>query len=438
MVGLSAGSAIAVEAHHPTLVDEQSVRADIALRESIGFRSDIAYVRSLHTAADVIQDPGVGAAFTPAEAKEFQVRRDLERDSQTLQSYFATHPELHDAFAGILIDHAAGGYLVLQLVQSHPARGGLAAHLPHLHHPDRLRIEQVRWSSTHLHQHKFRISSVAQQYPEIQAVALDEAKNQVLVVINPADLDIPLGTRVAKDRLAPNLATLVADPAVGVWAGPVIRIPSVVRAGQQWNTVNQGVICTLAFEVVDDGKPSMLTAGHCVKNLNPTTTVYNFTTAIGWYSGVYQYGTGAPSGGVDVGVLTMSSGSTATDDILQGGTWPTLDVDGAVESTSYVQGNIRCYRGSQSGRMCGAITIGSVDFLTPEGGWLRDMFTIDPTNVGGDSGAPMYRAGSSTAQAAGVLFGGLDIPGSTNGMDTAGSKWHNAANLFGLTVVTTD
>lgn len=87
--------------------------------------------------------------------------------------------------------------------------------------------------------------------------------------------------------------------------------------------------------------------------------------------------------------------------------------------------------------MCGAITSGSISYLSAHNGrYYRDMFLTEPAPAGGDSGAPVYRTdNSTTASAAGILRGGKPN-GATN--DAVHSKWKNAADLFGLTLVTTN
>ena len=227
--------------------------------------------------------------FTPAEAAELLARLELEQDGETLQTFFATRQGFQDAFGGFYIDHEAGGKLVLQLVHNHPRVKDIPALLPPLRHGDRLLISHVAWPTTRLKQEFDRISAVMNEYPGIEAVEINDVTNQVVVTINPVVTGTPMGTTVEKGILPRSFATLLVDPMVIVRSGKVTLKQEAIKAGQIWSNVKGGGGCTLGFEVIDNGNPSMLTAGHCVKNLNPYTTVYQGNTVIGYYSGQGQY-----------------------------------------------------------------------------------------------------------------------------------------------------
>lgn len=420
-------------------VDDKQLRAEIQLRESIAFRSDAAYIQAVHAAPGAVKIKRVNATFTPAEAREVGVRLDLEKDASTLQDFFVAQPDFQAAFGGLYVDRMTGGNLVLQLVRSHVRTVELPALLPRLLHRERLRVDLVDWSNNHLTQQFEPLSNVMAQHPTLQSVMLDRRNNSVVATVSSTSTGTPAGVEVAKNNLPADLAIVLSDPAIRVVAGEVMDMPSAVMAGYGWGTNGSSNYCTLAFEVIRAGLPSMLSAGHCVSGLANGTKVYHFSLHIGAYSGVSQDGKTSNDGiAIDVAVHTMSNAATATDDIFIGGGRASLDVTGPVEQFSYEPGFIRCFYGISSGEVCSAITNGSYSYLSGHNGrYYRDMFLTDGTTNGGDSGGPIYRANSSTtASAAGIVRGGIQKADGT--YDGVHSKWKNAADLFGRTLVTTD
>ena len=64
------------------------------------------------------------------------------------------------------------------------------------------------------------------------------------------------------------------------------------------------------------------------------------------------------------------------------------------------------------------------------------MFTVDPSGVEGDSGAPAYRPEtSSIAVVTGVKSGTINSI-CTNGYDSDFSKWDNMRDFWSLTLAT--
>lgn len=412
---------------------EQRVLNQMVLRQALHFRQDYDYIARLQYASDAVHIEAMDAVFTPEEAKELEDRLELEDDGQTVQDFFAARPDLQDAFGGLYLEHSTGGKLILLLVGDRAQAKEIRAALPRLKHEDRLQIKDVKWTKTKLKQQYITISQVLEQHPTIMALTLDEVQNQVMVTIDPSLTGATPASVVDKRTLPADLAQLVADPAVTVWAETVFVQGAAVKAGEGFATVNGGANgCTLAFEVVYNNEPSMVTAGHCVSSLASGAKIYQGTTQIGTYQGKFMYGSASNTGyGVDAGIIRMSSAATATDDIYQGAS-PSLDVTGAVATNSYTVGNLRCFRGIKSGTICGTITRSAFDFQY-QNRWFRDMFTLDPTPQGGDSGGPVYRKATytDTADAAGVLMGWY-------GDDSSHSKWGQVAGWFSLTLVTTD
>lgn len=300
------GSALDAQAHTGSdlLSNDKRLYAEIQLRQSLKFRSDIDYILTVHAAPDAVRMERLGAVFTPAEAREVQVRLDLERDGTVIQDFFAADPQFQEAFGGIHVDHAAGGKLILQLVASHQRTDDIPLLLPHLQHADRLHINLVDWPLRHLNLLFETLSNDMDQYPMLRQIELDDVNNQIVVTVAPNAVSTSASGEVLKNTLPADLRAVLADPAIRIVTGEIVDIPTAILAGYGWNTTGTTNGCTLGFEVIDDGKPSMLTAGHCVSSVSAGTKIYNHSTHIGTSSGVFQDGKTTNDGiAIDVGIL---------------------------------------------------------------------------------------------------------------------------------------
>lgn len=342
----------------------------MAFRQSIGFPSAPDYVLSVHAAPDSVTLESVNTTFTPTEAAEVLVRLELERDAETLQSYFSEHPELQEALGGVYLDHAAGGKLVLQLVQGHAiSTDKIVQTLPPLVHLDRLQVNSVNWSGRHLQQQSETISAAMSMHTELEAVFVEEVTNQVVAIVNP-DAVVSASALVAKSALSADLAALVADPAVTIRAEEINLVDTAVSGGNNWNITGSGSRCTLGFEVTYSGGSGMVTAGHCMKDLSSGTKVYGGSTEIGTVTSLWANGSTISTSpdAIDAGVLKMINASTATDNIL-----PTSDINGS--TSNYTVGTTRCLYGTVSGKVCGTIIVSSVTVQNINTGlWYKDMF----------------------------------------------------------------
>jgi len=422
------------------------IEVEIELRKSIGFRSDTEYVEAVRSSDDVvIKEEFGGVAFTPDEARELEVRINLEKDGNALINFFENEPEYQDAFGGIYLEHATGsedetvgGTLILQLVEDHTVTDDILAILPPLQYPKRLRIELVDFSSEQLKQQFQAISDVASQYFEIRAVSIDQKNNRVDVMIVPSDAQQISDGVVDKASLPNDLAILVTDPSVVVREGDVEKTVEAVRGGDSWSDTSGGSNCTLGFKIKYNDTYSMVTAGHCIEELGMSGghTVYHNTTQIGTYSGVYKWGSPTSGGtGIDAAILYMNDFWTAYEDVNHYNYY--RDIVGS--TSNYVSGYWRCWTGKNSGTKCGVINCTSATYFdVGEGIWYTDVFTIDPTGVGGDSGAPAYRPETNNlASVTGVKSGSVGLT-CTSGVDSDFSKWHNIRDYWGLTLITGD
>ena len=426
---------------YPPLLE---IEAEIELRKSIGFRSDIEYVKAVRSSDDVIINERFGrVALTPDEAKELEARLNLEKDGNTLLDFFENEPELYDSFGGIYLEHAAdsedetaGGALILQLVEDHTVADDLLAILPPLQYPERLRIELVAFSDKRLQKQFQAISDSASQHLRLRAVSIDRKNNRVEVIIAPANEQKTSNEAIDKASLPSDLAALVADSSVVVREGVITKREETVRGGDSWSDTSGGSSCTLGFKVTYFGTYSMLTAGHCIPELGISAgdPVYHNTTQIGTYSGVYKWGSTTSNGtGIDAAILYLNDWSTAYDDVINYSSYRDIH-----DSTpTYVTGYWRCWTGKNSGTQCGVINCTSSTYYDDEYDiYYIDMFTIDPAGGVGDSGAPAYRPEpGSKASVTGVKSGSVNLS-YTSGFDSDFSKWHNIRDYWSLTLVT--
>lgn len=422
--------------------DEVPLNTEIEVRRSLGFRSDRGYVEAVRASNNAVVEERFGnMALTPAEARELGNRIDLEKDGDVLQEFFE-NSDVRGAFAGIYVEHAAGsedhavgGQLVLQLVQDHARANEIPAMLPSLEQQERLQIEFVEFSDEHLKQQFRTISEAASQHSEMRGVFITRKNNRVNVAIVPSNAWTGSNGVVDKSSLPDDLAILVADPSVVVQEAEVEEELTIVRGGEPWDTSNRGNgICTLGFKVKYNNINSMLTAGHCVKNLSYGQYVYQGLTRIGTFSGAWTEGASSSSGnGVDAGVLYINQQVSAYDDVTHYSS--SRDIRGS--TSNYNEGNWRCWTGKTSGTKCGVIECESLTYSTTGGKWFTDMFSVDPSSTGGDSGSPAYRPETSyKASVTGIMRSNLSGFACMNGYDAVFSKWHHIRDYFGLTLVT--
>lgn len=418
-----------------------TIEEEIELRKSIGFRSDIAYVKTVRASDDVVINREFGGmAFTPNEANEFLIRLDLEKDGNTLQKFFERNPQFQNLFGGIYLDHAAGsedetigGKLVLQIVRDHPLAKDISALVPPLQHPERLHIEFVDFSDKQLKQQFQTISNAASQYSDIQAVFIDQRHNRVTVVITPSETRETSDRVVNKDSLPHELAILLSSPLVVVSEGIVQKTSEAIRGGDSWSNTGGGSNCTLGFKVNFNGWYSMLTAGHCVEELGMTSgdDVYHVATKIGRWSGIAMNGSSTGTGtGIDAAILYMNDFGTASDDVNHYDYY--RDIVGS--TSAYVAGYWRCWTGMISGTRCGVINCTDLTYFSGNR-WYIDMFTVDPRGKHGDSGSPAYRPEvNQKASVTGIKSGSVNISSCTSDFDSDFSKWYNIRDYWDLTL----
>jgi len=425
----------------------EQLQAEVEIRQSLGFRSNIDYIMSVHRSDQAVIAAEFGnVPLTPAEAQELRTRIDLEKDGDTLQAFFAQNEAVAEAYAGLYVDHAAGsedhtvgGHLVLLIARDHISANDISGMLPRLRHQQRLHMELVDYTYEHLQQQYQAISQAASNHPDLRAISINDKLNRIDVLIAPSgDWRINADSIVDKGSLPAALQNLLTDPSIVVQIGEVSRTPTaVVDGGDSWSGTSGGANCTLGFKVRYNSIYSMLSAGHCIDDLTSGQNVYHGTTQIGTNSGAWTFGANSSSGiGIDAGILYMNSQSTASDDLIE----YTYLVDVHGSTSTYVAGYWRCWTGRVSGTKCGTIECTSTSYY--DGGvnrWFTNVATFDPVSVLGDSGGPAFRPDAgATASVTGIQAAAVSGLSCTNGNDAEISKWDDIRTYFGNVTLVTD
>ncbi len=169
-----------------------------------------------------------------------------------------------------------------------------------------------------------------------------------------------------------------------------------------------GVGCTAAFYVGSpvDGRPFMLTAGHCVSGgrgwytcLPGGGACYWAGTEVGGYYG---------GGGGDGGVLRVDYSTPYYQywSIYPGWVnWWNTGISTVRASSTTVVGSVVCQNGATTGSACGTVGSTSTAVHYSDGKYLTGMVRVDGTCInGGDSGGPWTMADREWA--VGITSGG--------------------------------
>ena len=97
------------KAELPTSVESRAIK----LRESLGYRADLTYVRSVESATGAV-DTHLGIKMTSAENADFSRRRALLGRAPAIDQAFLRDP----TYAGTWMDQQGGGILIVQFSQS--------------------------------------------------------------------------------------------------------------------------------------------------------------------------------------------------------------------------------------------------------------------------------------------------------------------------------
>ncbi|HEV2891025.1 MAG TPA: S1 family peptidase [Frankiaceae bacterium] len=379
---------------------------DVRFRRSSGINADPAYIARLYDADRAGVLPGasrsLGVLLTAAEQAELDQReRVLQDDAPLVREWAASKPR--DAFGGVLLDHVAGGRLVV-LVTSSPAaaRAELAERL---RHPEALDVRHVERSLASLEAVQRTLRNVDDSRVDVRSTVIDVARNVVVVGV-ASDIDT---ARAVLPRYVPAQAVEVQQGTGGTDSGTTARNSPPFRGGQKVTRYGSAYSCTLGFTGFTSGSITtyfVLTAGHC-------GSVGSF-----WYQPTY-------SGGYLVGDMDRNATSATTTPRADAAAMSILaserssqivvnyngetyrNIASAEPWAGDTVGERDCLAGYASNYRCGYLLYDSLDVTTDAGKSFIYMREVGYASMPGDSGGPHFDG----SRAHGIQSGNLNSNG---------------------------
>lgn len=368
--------------------------------------------------------------FTPSEFRELEDRIALEDDVARLKDYFAQDARSSD-FAGLFIDHEAGGALVVMTLSGSLVAGALAD----VRQPNRVVARQATYSLRELSETRDEIAAaVSAHESSVEAVEefyVDIASNRLVVGFEPDSLrsgSLPpssfterwpsdmIDARITRER--PELSSLGWDSS----APPIVGGNGWGRAAGDFNQSDNW--CTAGFRVTVEGRtgPFMLSAGHChFSNGDP---IYHRNVKLGeqfsWTFGLK----------VDFALFDLLKGKMNRRVYYTVGSGADLKAAVLGTTTDYTNGLPRCYTGRAADMTrCGTIVNGAWSGNYADGSYHEDLVRTSAGCIPGDSGSPLFKWLSSTesALATGIVSAGTGWYG-----DCWSAKWSNIPAGWGV------
>lgn len=383
-----------------------------------------------------------GALFTAAEAVEVAARFDLSGDIASIWTYYERNETRTGEFAGALVDHAAGGKLVVYTTLS-PDRHSDLGWKRSLKLPDRLELRHASVSFQELDDLRRRLQRAMQSNdPSVRdatGLQVDVAANAVRVYIEPDSL-ARSGAEVRLARLAGRF------PGGRLVVTPKEREPGAgaraVVAGRGWGYRADQEWCTTAFKVRRKGSDArhMLTAGHCMNGdpeLETRRTIYRKGTLVGRRTDFREY---RDKGVADVGLIREKTNKGYAGDFQPYVRHNGYKVPVRGTTSDYTaDGELRCVTGRKTGTDCGTISNPVYDVRYENFDpvlHFYDLVKFRTQTTCGDSGGPVYAYVDGQAYANGVYGGG----GPQDACPPAGeafkfsfySKWSNIPEEWGV------
>ncbi len=397
MLGLPLNAA----AHEP---NDGSLAAAWSFRHALGFNTDADYLATVAASDDATTEFGV--PLTPDEAREIRRRNAVLDSAASLVKAVYSNPS---EFAGVWLDHLAGGVLVvavtseygLYLAEQHGA-SAVGAEIRQVAHPyaelaglaDRIGAQQDA----------LRASGAA-----ITGWYVDEIHNRVQVDLASAT---PEARAIVADRFGPAVAVGEASfvdvtcnyiSSCTPWRGG-IDIQRPFTGGTEY--------CTSGFTARPTGSSStryLLTAGHCGSGLwkhagtTIGTTTRNSLDLTSPISDSQRIPMSPAGQGTPYNVIYLTTSVTASP------------ITSQVNQVDATLGTTLCAAGRGSGYRCGIITARAYQHNVA--GKIMYSTRADFGSAGGDSGGPVFsghRAFGTVSQAAGgangdTLFSPIDF-----------------------------
>lgn len=372
---------------------DQVVNSDTGARITLGFRSDLPYVRDLEIrrrGGDKSAELVNGIVASPAEAIELRTRQRLQENVEIISDYGALFP---DEYAGMYIDQPHGN-AVVRFVANIPKHSATLSAKFVL--PSRLRVTAATWTSKELHAVAQQIVASASTNliplrTELTAVAVSPINNNVVVYLSQID-----------DAVRQYFERSYPPGQVSLELGLGSVGDTVDTAGSAMTNTTLGLGCTFGFSYrTPAGGWGVLGAGHCGRagdHVIPNSNTNQIHTVFG------------TSWGSLTATETMAIPTNAQQASNVIATGATITALGGAESDKL--GTYVCKYGRSSLEKCGTVSAifdwyhvsvsDKQNFPDTDVAWMRGIWLgVCNSELPGDSGGPVYLDG----RAYGIIHG---------------------------------
>ncbi|HEX7166960.1 MAG TPA: RICIN domain-containing protein [Acidimicrobiales bacterium] len=373
--------------------------------------------------------------LTVQEEAELQRRNEVARGIEGLDDELEATPGFEGAFAGLWIDHAAGGDITVASAGAADVPELVAAARRRATHGARVKGVTVAHSLAELRRAHRALHDAA-------ATLRDEGVELSFIETNILDNRVDVGVLALDNAKTDRIRTVASEPFVHLHpGGHVHRQDSKSNSPGPWKGGTQihgpSGSCTAGFgaiEFTDPPRKYVITAGHC----NGLTTGGQFRHNDSGSTYPLVKNTGAyPDGFVtaDAGLIDVRdglAGNLMVKDPTQNG-W----VRG-VQSSDVLNQTVCMSAGfSTTPWRCGTLRAKNVEVLNPGGPPFINVRRASYGSVSGDSGAPVYSGQGLVVNGALELTGtGVHLGRTIDSSYALYSFLQNAATELGVLVIT--
>lgn len=222
----------------------------------------------------------------------------------------------------------------------------------------RIKVVKVKYSTNELMDVKNNVFNTLTDFEdketEILEVSLDSAANKIVIQ-----------AKKISEKVKKKLTTLYGDKIDFIIDEKLEPAQTTANTFREHNfdrlgggigiqTNSQQAICSTAATATKGSTKFIITAGHCIKNLNGTAYQYNKAVGTEHYSGIIA------GNNLDIGLIRVTdTGRTLTNLVLKNGT---SDYDAKVTSLGdFVQNQVVCKAGKTTDYTCGTVNKISTD-----------------------------------------------------------------------------
>lgn len=382
----AAAPALAEPVVAPTVAAASTERlsAELEFRRQVGFDHAPARVAALHTAARSGWLPAVdqdGMLFTPAEAAELHARQAAGAQINAAVRRLLAEP-LPEVFAGVYLDHAAGGVMTVQVTRD--AARHAAALRRGVDDPRRLRVVTVAHSEQALTRAQERLARTG---VDVAYSAVDVERNRLVVGLGSPDPAVrtAVGRAVPADMLIVDEGTRAELAVCATGLSCSIESPP-FDGGTDMESFDADLggvsFCTLGFVArsAAGSSPHVLSAGHC----GPTLSSWvQQSTPIGVVADNRFRGT------TRADVLTIPVSAALARGWVKRGPGRFLPVRYQERAVEDYVGKVSCAYGIRTGYRCGKIVTRTMRATFGGVTLVSQRVAARPCGPG-DSGGPTY------------------------------------------------